>query len=78
MTDDFVTDSEMLERLNLTPKVGKPAIDVLDRRDPSFPKPDPLFGGKRYWPAVVAWFRARYGVIDGKPPAVVDGEENFS
>lgn len=76
MSDDFVTDTEMLERLNLPQKVGKPAIAVLDRMDPTFPKKDPLFGGRRYMPAVRAWFFARYGVKRELP--LVDGEENFS
>jgi hypothetical protein len=78
LSDDFVNDAEMLDRLNLPKKAGLSAIRLLDRMDKSFPQKDPFFGGKRYWPAVRAWFRTRYGVKEGKPPAAVDGEENFS
>jgi hypothetical protein len=78
VSDDFVSDTELLTRLNVSKKVGMPAIDVLTRHDPTFPKPDPLFGGKRFWPAVRAWFHARYGVKTDKPPVPTDWEENFS
>lgn len=50
---------------------------MLDRR-PDFPKKDPLFGGRRFMPAVLAWFFARYGVKTDKPPVPTDWEENFS
>lgn len=73
----FVTDEELLTRLNLPQKCGMEAIRMLDRR-PDFPKKDPLFGGRRFMPAVLAWFFARYGVKTDKPPVPTDWEENFS
>jgi hypothetical protein len=75
--EGFVSDSELLTRLNVSKKVGMPALRVLDRR-PDFPKKDPLFGGKRFYPAVLAWFFARYGVKTDKPPVPTDWEEDFS
>lgn len=75
MSDDFVDDKELLERLNLPNKKGMEALRMLDRQ-PGFPKKDPLFAGKRFMPAVKAWLYARYDIKSGSAP-VVDGEENF-
>lgn len=76
MSDEFVSDTELLVRLNLPKDKGMQALRLLDRQ-PGFPKKDPLFAGKRFMPAVRAWLYARYSIKSGSPP-VVDGEENFS
>jgi hypothetical protein len=61
----FVTDAELLRRLGMPEKIGRRAIRELDKRLPGrapFPGKDPLFGDRRYWPAVVAWFDRYFGV----------------
>jgi hypothetical protein len=61
----FVTDAELLRALHLPEKAGRRALAALDAgipNVPKFPQPDPLFGGRRYWPAVQAWFVAYYDV----------------
>jgi hypothetical protein len=73
--DLFVTDAEVIRRLGVSEKVGRVAIRELERR-PGFPRKDPLFGGRRFWPAVTAFLAKRYGLatIAPSPP---DGPENF-
>ena len=55
----WVTDIEMIRRLGVPEKVARPAIKMLDRMDPTFPKKQPLWGDRRYWPAVRFWFDVR-------------------
>jgi hypothetical protein len=52
---------------------GRLAVLALDK-NPRFPKKDPLFSNKRYWPAVRAFMAARHG-ISMAAPQPVDGEE---
>jgi hypothetical protein len=69
----FVTDTELARRLGVSEKVWRVAKVGLDR-DPTFPKKDPLFGNKRYWRAVRAWFDRHYG-LGGAPPTRPAGVE---
>jgi hypothetical protein len=72
----FVTDAELIRRLGVPEKVARPAIHMLDdKKGTGFPKKNPLWGNRRYWPAVVAYFDATYGlrVIDHRSR----GPENF-
>jgi hypothetical protein len=58
MTDArFVSDAELIRLLGLPSDVGKVALRALDNRKNGrpFPQKSPLFGDRRYWPAVVAW-----------------------
>jgi hypothetical protein len=58
----FVTDAELIRRLGVPEKIARPAIYVLEaRRDSGFPQKQPLWGNRRYWPAVKAWFDLHYG-----------------
>jgi hypothetical protein len=55
----FVNDAELIERLGVPENVAYQALRMLDE-DPrsGFPKKDPFWGGKRYWPAVEEFLRA--------------------
>jgi hypothetical protein len=63
----WVTDAEMIRRLVVPEKAARPAIKMLDRMDPTFPKKQPLWGDRRYWPAVRFWFDIRYGATSLPP-----------
>jgi hypothetical protein len=65
----FVTDAEMLRRIGISEKIGRIAIRELEKRL-AFPAKDPLFGNKRYWPAVRAFLDARSGVTTTPPKAI--------
>lgn len=63
----FVTDEELIARLGL-PK-GSRGTRVLveltkQRNRAPFPKKDPLFLDRRYWPAVLQWLNDYFGVRD--------------
>lgn len=59
----FVTDEELMKRLGVSPQVGRPALEVLDRDQRScFPKKDPLWGNRRYWPAVKMFLDRTHGL----------------
>ncbi len=53
---------------------ARSAILVLSKNS-RFPKPDALFDGRRYWPAVCAFMRWRAGMAS--TIEVADGEEHF-
>jgi hypothetical protein len=71
---DFVSDAEIARRWHVSDKIARVAIAAFER-NPRFPKRDALMAGKRYWPAVCQFMRARYGLAS--LPAPVDGEEHF-
>ena len=49
----WVTDEELIERSGVPANVMRQAILRLDAdRLSGFPKKQPLYGGRRYWPAV--------------------------
>jgi hypothetical protein len=59
----WVTDAELIRRLGVPEKIARMAINALDREPKSgFPKKQALWGDRRYWPAVKAWFDDRYGL----------------
>jgi len=64
----YVTDAELMRKLGVDPKVLRPTIKGLDANPRSgFPRKDPLFGNRRYWPAVKEWFDAYNRIrIDGQ------------
>ena len=55
----FPCEAEIARRLSQSEKRWRAIAKVLERD--GLPKIDPLMGA-RYWPAVVAFFQARYGV----------------
>lgn len=55
----YVTDAEIVERMGVPGRLGWALIREFNDKHPTFPKKDKLFGDRRYWPAVRAWFDAR-------------------
>lgn len=80
---DFVTDAELIRRLRLPEKIGRAALRELDKASKTrrpFPQPDPLFGNRRFWPAVQQWLLDYKGVrqnIADKAAAPAAWEEHF-
>lgn len=48
---------------------------ILERN--KLPKKDPLFGNRRYWPAVERWLKAYNGISSDLGAQAPDGEEHF-
>jgi hypothetical protein len=75
----FPCEAEIARRLSQSETHWRAVVRQLERE--GLPKIDPVMRG-RFWPAVVAFFRARYG-IDGDActrvaiSATEDGEEHW-
>lgn len=64
----WVTDAELVRRLGVPRDTVMPVIRTLDRqRGSGFPQKQALWGGRRYWPAVKAYFDKLYGANLGSP-----------
>lgn len=72
---DFLTDTQVAERWGVCDKTARRAMKALERAG-GFPKKDPLFGGKRYWPAIDAFMKRRAGLTVA--PVPTDGQENWN
>jgi hypothetical protein len=59
---DYVTDTEIARRLRHAAPQTAAAIRALSQ-NPRFPRPDPLFNNKRYWPAIVQFLMNRAGAL---------------
>lgn len=57
----FVSDAELIRRLGLPEKTARSRLRELDKKDPSFPKKQKLWGDRRYWPHVEAYFDRQCG-----------------
>lgn len=55
----WVTDAELIRRTGVPENVARPIIDELTNKG-GFPQKQKLWGGRRYWPAVRAWFDRMY------------------
>ncbi|ACL58291.1 hypothetical protein [Methylobacterium nodulans] len=69
----FPSEAEIARRLSQTPQEWAAKAKVLERD--GLPRVDPLMGG-RFWPAVRAYFLARYGLA-GAEALAPDGPENL-
>lgn len=80
MKDGFLTDKEICAELSVPAETGMLALAELDKRrgrgGVPFPAKDPLFGDRRYMPAVRAWLANRYGIAT-LSPQLPDGPEKF-
>lgn len=65
----FVTDAELIERLQVPEKIARRTIEMLDR-DPrsGFPKKQKIWGDRRYWPAVEQWLEHTTTATLAPPP----------
>jgi hypothetical protein len=75
----FLTEAEIAERVmsgedRLQRWQG--AAAVLERA--GLPRPDPVFGGRRYWPAVRAFLDRRAGLGATMPVSQPETEEDWS
>jgi hypothetical protein len=57
----WITDAELIRRLGAPEKIAREALRALDAAQSGFPKKQKLWGDRRYWPAVKAYFDASYG-----------------
>jgi hypothetical protein len=65
----FVTDAEMIRRIGVPYRIARAAIRALDENPHSrFPKKSALWGNRRYWPAVRAWFQEQHDLQTGPEP----------
>jgi hypothetical protein len=75
-TAAYLTKAEIIRALQMSEKVGRAKMAMWEA-DPTFPKPEPGTGGRRFWPAVEQWLRQHHGLdMTGIIP-VADGRENF-
>lgn len=61
----WVTDAEIIRRLGVSEKTGYAAIHRLEKTGMGFPEKQRVWGKKRYWPAVRAFFDEQYGLKSG-------------
>jgi hypothetical protein len=53
----WVTDAELIRRSGIPEKIARNALKMLDRdRYSGFPAKQKMWGDRRYWPAVKAYF----------------------
>lgn len=58
----YVSDAELIRRLGVGEKLGRTILNELCTKHPGFPKKQPAFGNRRYWPAVRAYFDKMNGI----------------
>lgn len=59
----FVTDAELIEKLNVPENIARPRLKMLDAdKTLGFPQKSRFWGGRRYWPAVQAWLDRQNGL----------------
>ncbi|MBX5001845.1 winged helix-turn-helix domain-containing protein [Rhizobium lentis] len=71
----FLTEGELADRMGIKLDLLKTALPALQKT--GFPMPDPLFDGRRYWPACEAFLDRRYGLSSssGQGNPALDEEE---
>ncbi|MBW8285875.1 MAG: winged helix-turn-helix domain-containing protein [Rhizobium sp.] len=71
----FLTEAQIAARIGIEVDAFKIALPALTKT--GFPQPDPLFAGRRYWPACQAFLDRRYGLTSSSPSAIpaLDEEE---
>lgn len=57
----WVTDAELIRRMGVPEKTAREALRMLDAQRSGFPQKQKVWGGRRYWPAVQAYFDRQYG-----------------
>ncbi|RXF72076.1 hypothetical protein [Hansschlegelia zhihuaiae] len=70
----FPCDAEIARRLSIGADKFRSIVGALEKN--GFPPRDALIG-RRYWPAVVAFWHRRYGLASLTSPSMIDGEENL-
>jgi hypothetical protein len=57
----WVSDAELIRRMGVPEKTARETLRVLDTKRAGFPQKQKLWGDRRYWPAVKAYFDRLYG-----------------
>jgi hypothetical protein len=57
----YLSDAELIRRLGVPAGVLRPLLPSLESKL-GFPQKQPLFGGRRYWPAVKHWLDKHNGL----------------
>ena len=57
----WVTDAELIRRMGVPEKIAREQLRMLDRTGSGFPKKQKIWGDRRYYPAVQAYFDQLYG-----------------
>ena len=57
----YLTDAELIRRIGVPEKEMRRMLPGLETKY-GFPPKQPLFGGRRYWPAVKLWLDKRNGL----------------
>lgn len=58
----WITDAELIRRIGVPEKIARDAIRELDAQKAlGFPQKSRVWGDRRYWPAVKAWFDQNHG-----------------
>jgi len=57
----YLLDSELIRRIGVPEKVMRSMLPTLESKH-GFPRKQPYFGGRRYWPAVKAWLDKHNGL----------------
>lgn len=73
----YMTEAQIAQRLGVTVKEWEATATVLERG--GLPKPEALFGNRRYWPAVRSFLDRRYDLEpqSGQGDPALDGEERW-
>jgi hypothetical protein len=58
----YLLDSELIRRIGVPEKLMRSMLPGLESKY-GFPKKQPLFGGRRYWPAVKSWLDKHNGLM---------------
>ena len=58
----YLTDAELIRRLGVPDRTLRPILPSLETKY-GFPPKQPLFGGRRDWPAVKAWLDKHNGLM---------------
>ena len=62
----WVTDAELIRRLGVPERTARAALRHLDKQGSGFPKKQKLWGDRRYWPHVRAFFDKTGGSTRGE------------
>lgn len=57
----YLTDAELIRRLGVPERAMRPMLPGLEAKY-GFPRKNPFFGDRRYWPAVRAWLDKHNGL----------------
>lgn len=60
----FITDGELIDLLGVPPDVARPVLAEMDRKHAQyrFPQKQPMWGDRRYRPAIEAWLEQHHGL----------------